>query len=640
MTYAPMTKANRLHTFQQQIRFLEERLTRLQQRSQRWTLARLISFLAAVGLSSMAFFFVGQWLFWICAFGLGALFVVIVKIHNRLEQNILSYTIWKRIKSAQVARMCLNWNEIPPAAATHPRYDHHFEADIDIVGPRSLHRLIDVSMTQEGSQRLRNWLTTTEPDLNTIQHRQGLVQELTPLFLFRTRLLLNGTLATEQSNQSLRSKQSDSERWKSDQLEAWFSDTSNLTTLLRWLVLLGGLAILNAILVALYLLFAVETVWPYTLGLYAILMFYTTSMATGAAQGKDMFSEATKLREALAQLAAVFQQLESYSYRETPKLQMLCQPFLAQQIRPSAYMNRLAWIVNATGIRGNPLIWFALNLAVPWDIFFGYQLLRCKQAVSQRIPKWLHVWFKLEALCSLANLAYLNPGYILPTVHSPFQSSDDQAVFHVEKLGHPLLPDTNTTEPKVCNDFHVEQLGQIALITGSNMAGKSTFLRSLGTNLALAFAGGPVDATRFDASLLRLFTSIKVSDSVTDGISYFYAEVKRLKMLLEQLDEQNALPLFFSIDEIFRGTNNRERLIGSRSYVRALAGRHGIGLISTHDLELVKLADELPLLTNYHFRDDIRKGRMAFDYILRQGPCPTTNALKIMAYEGLPVDDI
>jgi DNA mismatch repair ATPase MutS len=159
----------------------------------------------------------------------------------------------------------------------------------------------------------------------------------------------------------------------------------------------------------------------------------------------------------------------------------------------------------------------------------------------------------------------------------------------------------------------------------------------VGINLALAYAGGPVDAGFFQARLFRLFSSMMVSDSVTNGISYFYAEVKRLKTLLSALESDHPLPLFFFIDEIFRGTNNRERFIGSQSYVQALVGQHGVGLISTHDLELARLAEQFSQVTNYHFRDDFAAGQMVFDYVLRPGPCPTTNALKIMQMEGLPV---
>ncbi|MFN2122313.1 MAG: MutS-related protein, partial [Candidatus Promineifilaceae bacterium] len=136
---------------------------------------------------------------------------------------------------------------------------------------------------------------------------------------------------------------------------------------------------------------------------------------------------------------------------------------------------------------------------------------------------------------------------------------------------------------------------------------------------------------------LRVYASITVTDSVTDGFSFFYAEVRRLKMLLDALREPDAVPLLFLIDEIFRGTNNRERLIGSSSYVNALIGGNGCGAIATHDLELVTLAQDNPNVSNYHFRDDVLNGRMQFDYKIHPGPCPTTNALRIMELAGLPV---
>ena len=178
---------------------------------------------------------------------------------------------------------------------------------------------------------------------------------------------------------------------------------------------------------------------------------------------------------------------------------------------------------------------------------------------------------------------------------------------------------------------------QIAVLTGPNMAGKSTFLRTVGVNLCLAYAGATVSADRLEASLFRIFTCIKVSDSVQDGLSYFYAEVKRLQALLSAT-KAGDLPVLFLIDEIFRGTNSRERLIGSRSYIRAMSQLSATGLVATHDLELIKLADEIKGVANLHFREEVSDGRMVFDYRLRPGPCPTTNALTIMRLEGLPVE--
>jgi len=174
------------------------------------------------------------------------------------------------------------------------------------------------------------------------------------------------------------------------------------------------------------------------------------------------------------------------------------------------------------------------------------------------------------------------------------------------------------------------------LITGSNMAGKSTFLRTMGINLCLAYSGAPVNATSLRVSLFEIYACIKVSDSLADGYSYFYAEVRRLQGLLARLQAKPTLPMFFLIDEIYKGTNNEERLIGSTAYIHALVGQNCVGAISTHDLELVKLSASLPMLQNYHFREDVRDGQMIFDYKLHDGPCPTRNALKIMKLAGLP----
>jgi DNA mismatch repair ATPase MutS len=265
---------------------------------------------------------------------------------------------------------------------------------------------------------------------------------------------------------------------------------------------------------------------------------------------------------------------------------------------------------------------------VPWDFIFTHRLELVKKEIANLLPHWLDTWYELEALNSLANFAYLHPRYEFPELLA------ETGRIVARELGHPLLK----PESKVCNDFELDHDRRIVILTGSNMAGKSTFLRTIGVNLVLAYAGAPVNAEKLQASLFRIFTCIKVSDSVQDGLSYFYAEVKRLQALLAATEVDDALPVLFLIDEIFRGTNSRERLIGSRSYIRTLAQGTSVGLVATHDLELIKLGDEIEGVVNQHFREEVYEGRMVFDYRLRPGPCPTTNALTIMRLEGLPVE--
>ncbi len=386
-----------------------------------------------------------------------------------------------------------------------------------------------------------------------------------------------------------------------------------------------GLMIVNIALFLLAFLAGFPQYWMLSL-LATVVFLFATRKERG-----DLFEDTNFLRYAFAQLSGVFAYLETFRYGPHQRVRQLCQPFFEdRQSRPSLLLKRISRLSSAATLERNGLLWLIVNALVPWDFFIADRLAQYKKRLAKRLPLWLDTWFELEALNSLANFAYLNPEYSIPEIMPDAESG--KIPFKARNMGHPLIP----AGKKVVNDFELDSMGEIALITGSNMSGKSTFLRTIGVNLCLAYAGGPVDASSFQTRLFHVFTSMRVNDSVTEGYSYFYAEVRRLKALLSALDEGN-LPLFFLIDEIFRGTNNRERRIGSESYIRALAGRNCLGVISTHDLELVKLAETLPAIQNKHFREDVLDGHMVFDYILRPGPCPTTNALKIMQMEGLPV---
>jgi hypothetical protein len=616
-----VTKESRLHTLERQIDRLQRCIVRLQRTSYRYTWLRIGVFGAGLLATALILYFAGPWAAGACLAVALLLFGLAVYAHQRVEHSIRRHRVWLDIKTAHVARASLDWDRIRPAFSPKPRPGHPFEADLDLVGGRSLHRLLDTAVSYEGSQRLRDWLTAPVPDPAATRRRQDLVGELIPRHRFRDRLTLHATLAA-------RSKRA----WQANDLVDWLARQGSEATLRNWLFLLGAWAVLNAVLLVANRLDLIPAWWMPSLVLY-LGVWFTRVRATEAA-----WDEALALEGALRQLRAIFRQLETVSYARTPHLRALCAPFLDEAHRPSRYLARITGVVTAMGLRTNPLLGLALNAVVPWDAYFVYRLDRQKADMAVHAPAWMDVWFELEALGSLATFAYLNPGNTMPTVRGAGAAQAGVfrvPVFRAEGLGHPLLPDGE----RVCNDFSVQDLGQVTVITGSNMAGKSVFLKTVGLNLALAHAGGPVVARALETVPFRLFTSMGISDSVTDGISYFYAEVRRLKALLAELERDHPLPLLFCIDEIFRGTNNRERLLGSRAYVRALAGKNGLGLIATHDLELARLAEELPQVVNYHFRDRVVGDRMAFDYALLPGPCPTTNALTIMRLEGLPVPE-
>ncbi|MBE3560698.1 MAG: hypothetical protein IMW89_15985 [Ktedonobacteraceae bacterium] len=612
-------KQERIALLERQIQRARARVKRLEALSSRYSWVRVGIFFGGLGLALLVAIPTTWWIGVLLAIMTLLIFAVVAHFHGKIERSIARHNAWIYIQFTHVARMKLDWEHIPTADSGSVQDEHPFESDLDITGPHSLHRLLNTAVSQEGSLRLRDWLLNTKPDLSTIEYRQALVRELAPMTRFRNRLTMHALLASRRISEQLEGRR----------LLRWLAQESQPATEL--LPLLGLSIILNVLTPLLFVLSLfgiIPSLWYFSL-LAVWLLFFGTAKQRG-----DIFSDASYLSSSLGTLSRIFNYLQTYPYGKHERVKRLCAPFYEEREHtPVRLLQRTARIADAATLRNNALIWLIVNSFLPWDIFCAYRLRQCKEQIARRLPDWLDTWFELEALCSLAAFAYLNPEYTQPAISMDQESSGGQVFFRARALGHPLIP----VEKKVTNDFTLQKGGEVVIITGSNIAGKSTFLRTLGVNLCLAYVGAPVNADRLETCLFRLFSCIRVSDSVTGGYSYFYAEVKRLRALLSEL-ERAGYPLFFLIDEIFKGTNNRERLIGSRSYVRALVGRNCLGVISTHDLELVKLADVLPQVKNYHFREEVVEGEMSFDYRLRPGPCPTTNALKIMQMEGLPVE--
>lgn len=609
-------KQERLLALERQQQRLRQRIDRLDNISNRYSWTRVAIFFFGIALSLAMFFLIGWWLGLLLFILTLLAFTIVAHFQGQVDRSLTRHRIWLQIKTTHRARMQLDWSSIPRAFDDQPMSDHPFESDLDITGERSIHQLLNTAVSREGSTRLRHWLLSTQPELTVILQRQQLVSELRSMSLFRDKLILKSSLASRAVVEHLEGKR----------LLNWLNQPAPSQSLIP---LILGSAVLSLITIVLFVLNIVANIpqyWILSL-LCSIILFFSTAKQRG-----DLFEDAYYLRDAFATLSTIFTFLEDYRYGPHEQLKQLCEPFYKDTThRPSQLLRRIARIAAVATLEKNLLLRLIVNALLPVEVYAAHRLRAYRSQVADYLPVWLDRWFELEALCSLATFAYLNPSYTLPDVCS----NEQEALFSGSMLGHPLIPD----EKKVTNDVTLHTLGDVVIITGSNMSGKSTFLRTLGVNLCLAYAGGVVDANHLRAALFRLFTCIRVSDSVTDGYSYFYAEVRRLKALLIALEQHDALPVFFLIDEIFKGTNNRERLIGSRSYVRAVAGHRCLGMISTHDLELVKLAETSSHVSNDHFREEVIDGHMVFDYRLRSGPSPTTNALKIMRMEGLPIEE-
>lgn len=596
-----------------QIRRLEQKTADLEKLSSRISAIRFFDFVLALVLLFLAARSGSVLLFWlILVLGIG-LFMGLVSWHRTIDSTIERFNRWMTIRRHHMARMELNWQDIPPLP-NHKNYDQHpFAKDFDIVGQHSLLQLINTTTYPGSKDQLEEWLIKEVPELREIKKRQTLVEELKPMAHFRDRLHLYASLAK---------KKKSTQDWSMDNLLVWLRSTQQKGFTLP-LVILGSLSALN---ITLLILFLAGILKPYVIISFLIYLstynFYSSKIS-------GLFSEASQIQNLLSQFREVLLYLESFPYKDDSALQKFCAIYQSGDQKPSIYLKKIIRIASAASSQSSELVWLLLNMVVPWDMYFAKKLNAFKTDIEPKLSAWLDTFYQLEALNSLANFAWLNPNYSF----SLPKKQKEAPVFKASDLGHPLI----AKDKKVTNNVAIENIGDIQLVTGSNMAGKSTYLRTIGINLALCFAGGPVNANSFETSLFRLFSSINVTDSLDEGLSHFYAEVKRLRVLLNKLEQQHEHPLFFMVDEIYRGTNNRERLTGSTAFLKHVAGKDGVGLVSTHDLELAQLENEISTLSNWHFEETIEDGKMSFEYKLKPGPCPSTNALKIMNMENLPV---
>lgn len=589
---------------------LINRLERLKKRSRVYSLYRLLLFLTGIIGFLFLFFYVNE----ISAYLFFILFIVcfgiLTNLHNKLDLGIKKNIIWIKIKRELLARSLINWEKLPPPKFPNPDYSHPFDGDLNITGNYSLIHLIDSTVTDEGGKRLRDWFLAGKPTKDLIEQRQNILKELIPLDIFRNKIKLYANLISKKAlsgNKLLESLETE----------------SDINAIKKILILASILIAAGIILFVLNMFGLIKAYWTIAALIYVGVYFFNQKMV------EKLFEKSTEIEEDLGKFTKILSYLELYKYKNNSKLKNLCKPFWQSEENPSKYFKRIRRLVNAAAFQQNPFYELMVNIIFPYDFFVSYKLEKLKIKISERLKTWLDLFYDLEALNSLASFAYLNPDYNFPKINN----ETDSLLFSTKRIGHPLIP----SDKNVHNDFEINKVGEAIIITGSNMSGKSTFLKTIGTNLVLAYAGAPINAEILETNIFRIFSCIKISDSVTDGISYFYAEVKRLKKLLEEIKSPDKIPVFYLIDEIFKGTNNKERLIGSKEYIKAIVNLNSIGLISTHDLELVNLENEIKNILNYHFKEETLDNKMIFNYQLQYGPCPTTNALKIMKAEGLPI---
>jgi hypothetical protein len=482
------------------------------------------------------------------------------------------------------------------------REGHPYAGDLDLFGPASLFELLNTTRTEIGELTLADWLRGPAP-LAEVRARQAAIDELRPMLDFKEDVAV---LASE------------SPVGRTGPLSAWAgSPAVRFAPALRLALAACALVTIGLIVLVYRDLAAPE--W-----LFAWLFAETGFAAIWRRPFHQVLHGIDTPERDLGLLAGLLARVESESFT-SPRLAALHQTLLTAGVPPSKRIAQLrtlvSWLDSTHNMMFAPIAFILLlrqQLAIAID--------RWHAAYGPAIGEWLRALGEAEALAALATFAYERPDNPFPEL------ADEGPLYDAEGLGHPLM----AAAVAVRNDVRLGDGGpRVILVSGSNMSGKSTLLRSVGVSVVLALAGAPVAARRLRLSPLVLGATLHVEDSLQAGHSRFYAEILRIRTIADAA--RGPMPLLFLLDEILHGTNSHDRRIGAEGIVRALVGLGAIGLVTTHDLALTELPATLSSAVNMHFEDRLEDGRMIFDYRMRPGVVEHSNALELMRAIGLDV---
>jgi hypothetical protein len=525
--------------------------------------------------------------------------------------------------------------------------DSGVATDLDLVGHASLQHLLNTPATPVGLATARDWLLAPAPHA-VARARQAAVAELAPLNDFRDQVALRGRLAGWAQASSIERTYEHFLRWAEG--EPWLPRHAWLLWLARGLPLLAlalGLAQLAGV-------FG-QPLWlaPAVVG---VILTATICRRTDA-----IVDEVAERQGVFATYAEIFRLVEAQPFA-APMLRELQGSLSAGHLQADQQMRRLNRLMALADLRGW-MFFYPIQILTLWNVHVLWLLERWQSDAGGSARRWLAALGEIEALAALAALSHDNPAWAFPKLFDPRSDTEGtkdrtheedtdlqdpssesaEAIFRASSLGHPLLP------PEVCvgNDVVVGPPGSFLLVTGSNMSGKSTLLRSIGVNVTLAQAGGPVCAAAMRLPPVALATSMRVQDSLEQGVSYFMAELRRLKQVVvaaERARARGQRVQLFLLDEILHGTNTAERQAAARRIILHLLGLGATGAVSTHDLALADAPELAGRAATVHFSEQFVRGddglAMRFDYRLRPGVATSTNALKLMEMLGLPIDPI
>lgn len=540
--------------------------------------------------------------------GLGIIsFAYLVKKHSAMHRKKAVLEQLVRINEEEEAVMEWDYFDLPDGS----RYKddiHLFSHDLDLFGRGSLFQYINRSSTIAGMDRLATMITYIEKSASEIRQRQQAVEELAEKFQWRQDFRVKGLLVEELPDDIAG-------------LRKWVNSPPDFKAII-FHVLVAAVPIVN---LGIFMLsvFGVITFWHF-------LAYLTIPLILSGIKHKKVnrkYNILGKKFHVLKKYSGLFSMIEKESF-QSERMTMLKGELMVNGISASNAIRKLAGIVSAFDTRLNLLAGFLMNILFLWDIRQSLRLEMWQRKYKDQLPLWFDVMAETDAYVSLAGFSYNNPGFVYPEIRE-----EKELFLESEQLGHPLIH----VNKRVCNDFSVDGWKNFIILTGANMAGKSTFLRTVGVNMILGSCGAPVCARSLSFTPVDIVTSIHTIDSLADNESYFYAELKRLKLIIDMLKEGKSV--FIILDEILKGTNSKDKQSGSRALIKQLISLDASGIIATHDLKLGELEKQFPKnVKNRCFEIIIEKDRLEYDYLLKDGIAQNMNATILMERMGITVN--
>ncbi|MBN1183943.1 MAG: hypothetical protein JXB49_16745 [Bacteroidales bacterium] len=533
-----------------------------------------------------------------------AAFAWLLKLHTRKAMEI----------KIQEQYILLNKNELQAIKGDYTNFgkgdeyidrEHPYSFDLDIFGEGSLYNAINRTTTINGRKELAGNLASSISSVSTILETQEAVDELKEKLDWRQKFQAYGNLYNE-----------DEEDIKN--VIGWLNEPIVFLKMKGYRII----ANISAALTIVCILLVILKITIFSVALYAVLIEISI-----------LLIPLMKVNATHRKVSRVISILKNYkdllSIIEEEKFNAVLLREHAEKLKggnetAAQSINHLTKIIDAFDNRMNAIAGIFLNLFLLWDLKHTIMLERWRISHKDQILGWFDVLGKIDALSSFACFAFNHPDFVMPI---PVNEGE---LLHTIQLGHPLIPG----KERVDNDFSISRNGEFVIITGPNMAGKSTFLRTVGVNLVLAMAGAPVCADEFKFRMIDLFSSMRTSDSLQKGESYFYAELKRLQTIVQELKKNRNL--FLILDEILKGTNSKDKEAGSKAFLKQMIELGGTGIIATHDLTLCEIERDFPdNIYNQSFEVDIEGKAIHFDYLLRTGITTKMNATFLMEQMGI-----